>query len=321
MLFVCQDRAEELARQGHEVHVLTTAGPEEYEHNGVTIHRLGGALNHYSPEYNVACGKKCEELEPDIVHLDGVPTCYQMWWQTRPGDAEVYAATLHGFGAGSLLTAWNMYRCDLDTYNPEERLTLLRLEKEIKVLESLDVTVGISRAEHWYLTDLYGLPNTKLVYNPIPGYFFEGRREAVPDNGYFMCADLTRAACRNFNSADRVIREMGAELKAIKGVQRVDMPEFYDGARALILPTLYAQGYDLTVAEAEARGVPIICSATGSYFMESWGRPWIKTFRAGSDEALAAAIKPGNFETPPPDAADRHRPENHVKAWLEALGF
>jgi len=320
MLFVCQDRAEELSRQGHEVHVLLPGvSGKVYHHNGVNIHEVGGKIKTYSMEFACGCRQVCEEISPDIVHLDGVPAHCGRWWEDRPGDAKVYAATLHGFGPGGMLTRWNMFRTGVDRRQPQT-LEMTRFESEIKIFETFDVVIGVSRAEHWYLQDIYGLPRTKLVYNPIPSYFFEPRveRKAFAP---LVCADLTSAACRNFKSAQRVTDSLDRKVRIIKGVPRVDMPKVFDGAAALLLPTFYAQGYDLTVAEAEARGLPIIAAATGSYLMESWERPWIRTFRAGDDQAFREALTKDLPAPPPSGAADRHRPEAHVKNWMEALGL
>ena len=327
MPFVCQDRAEELARMGHDVHVVTTGHPNG---NGldvvkdVEIHYAKSPPMVYSDEYAAACERLCRKLSPDVIHLDSFDRA-RPWWIERPGNPKSVACTMHGFAMGAFLTDLNEERllrnsihCDLSIH----RETF----DEIKHLSSFDRVFAISLHEQTLLEDCYSLTNVKLLYNPIPRYFFDRPIANLPDTRRFLCAAVSGHSTRMFESAKRAADSFGAELIVASDVPRTKMPELYDSATALIVPTLYAQGYDLTVAEALARDRSVILSQTGSYYREcraagEWPGAMVP---CGDERAIAEAMQgclarpseiPGGREL-----ALRHHPRRHAERWLEEVG-
>lgn len=308
MPFVCQDRAEQLAKEGHDVHILLPGPQKIFEHKGVTLHFVGGDFRLYSKDYASGCASACISLSPDIVHLDSADL-RSKWWIDRPGKARAYAITLHGMAIGAMLTRWNLWRLGLKDID-DFRLNLKSLKHEPELLRTFDTVIGISRCELWHLQDIYGLPNAKLVYNPIAACFFAPQVPYNP-NGDIVAAEV-------FENDARGISAISSWCKVVRDRAREDMVDLYDRCRCLVVPTYYAKGYDLTVAEAAARGRPVVVYGVGSYLMESWENDWIHTVPLGDVLRLHAAAH-GTLGIPSKSAADKHRPENHVKAWLEAL--
>lgn len=332
MPFVCQVRAEALASLGHEVHVVTsydsrTAGTTggdsvlgytnypyrepAIHHRNLTIHYVGEAPAHqWSAELGLAARQLAFDLKPDIVHCDSFDRRRPFWL----GVPFRTAITCHGFGQGSWLTKCNLARAKglpLPPRPDEE------LNAEAGVLGTADVVIGVSRHECNMLRGDYGLANVKLVPNPIPDYFFTPL-SAAPQT-YFLSAAISGQDIRGFAQAKEACRLAGVPFREARGIRREDMPAVYDGAKALLLPTAYSQGHDLSVAESRARGVPAIVSNVGSYLTEA--EPFDCLVRPLNVEDMVIAIR--SWREPDREtiraAADAHRPAYHAVAWLDAV--
>ena len=93
----------------------------------------------------------------------------------------------------------------------------------------------------------------------------------------------------------------------------------------MIIPTFYAQGFDLTVAEALARRRPVIVSNTGSYGVERDRYDWFYSFRLGDVGELERIVRhlADNVPPEPPQeiwGSGLHRPEVHARQWIWAIG-
>jgi glycosyltransferase involved in cell wall biosynthesis len=315
MLHVVQDRAEALAALGHEVHVLTTAHDRYGVLEGdVTVHHLPATSRSYSAEFAELCHQECERLRPEIIHLDSFDV-WRLWWDDRPGGARRVAITMHGFGPGAFLTAWNLYRGgrgEAPQFNADGMI------REANALAKADVVIGTTEHEAWYLSDWYGLKNGVAVPNPIPSYFFDNPTE--PAGGSWVCAAISGQHNRGFDLAERACREVGAGFLSISKVPRREMPKVYDSCCGLIVPTFYAQCFDLTIYEALARRRPVICSDTASYGKEAEKYSGVYTFKTGNLQSLVEVMRGFNPPPVPLGVVDKHRPENHAKLWLEAIG-
>ena len=314
MPFVTQDRAEALAKAGHEVHVVTTNHSERQSRfeQGVMVHYTLSPTQTWSAEFAAVCTSFARQLCPDLIHLDSFDR-KNLWWH---GMKNV-AITMHGFGMGAWLT-----RCNLADAagRPRPEFPVLEIQEEVNALSKAKVVIGISKHEHRMLAEDYCLSRAKLVHNPIAPYFFDRPQTcAVPS--YFISAAISGQKERGFSQAQKACRRAGKRFLPACHAQRRDMPARYDGAIALLLPTAYSQGFDLGVAEARARGVPAIMSNVGSYAAER--EDFDLLVRPLHVMDMVEAIK--TMAATPPDrevvrlAAERHRPERHIEAWLEAV--
>lgn len=326
MPFVAQDRAEQLVRLGHEIHVLTTGHPNGHDGdiiNGVTVHYLPSPPMVYSQEYADACVEFCNRYSPDVIHLDSFDR-ERPWWALRPGKPKVAACTMHGFAMGSMLTQFNVGRLAHDLY--KSTINVHATYDEIISLSSFDRVFAISLHEQTLLEDCYGLRNVELVYNPIPPYFFDRPAVKQPHAKRFLCAAISGQGTRMFDAARRAAEQRGIELIVASDVPRERMPELYESVTALVVPTLYAQGYDLTVAEALACDRPVILSQTGSYYREfraakEWPGAMVPL---GNEDAIGDAMA-GYLARPSEvlngrELALRHHPNRHARRWLEGIG-
>lgn len=312
MPFVCQDRALALALENHEVHVLTTGGGgERRKMDGpVHIHHLDCDPQKYTPAFAQECLQACKKLRVEIVHLDGFDV-HRTWWEDGPWKVGI---TLHGFGPGAFFTKWNLY--SHNEGGPPPEFNAPGMVKEIQALRKADRVIAISRHEQWIMEDFYNLyGNVHLVYNPISTYFFDKATDALPDADHFIClGNPGTSGNRRFDLA----RKTGRNVRIIRGVEREELPTHYMLAKAIIVPTFWSQGYDLTIAEALASRRPVIATATGSYYREGRKSPYVRLVPRGDVNALAEAM-----QDPLPvvrhDAADRHRMCNHAKRWLEVM--
>jgi len=325
MPFVCQDRAAALAAEGHEVHVLTTGGGEMNHMDGeVHVHHLKCEPQKYTTEYAEECHRASRVLGADLVHLDGFDV-HRTWWEGGPWTVGI---TLHGFGPGAFLTKWNIYSHgggEVPEFNAAGMV------REIQALQKADRIIAISRHEQWLMEDFYNLyGKVHLVYNPIPDYFFDQATEPDPTSDHFIClGNPGTSGNRRFDLA----RETGREVRVIRGVPRTELPAIYAACKAVVVPTFWSQGYDLTVAEALASRRPVIATATGSYYREgryynsgySQGyqgghpNPWVKLVPRGDVMALARAMKDPMPLVRQLDAAGHHRPKVHAERWLGVM--
>lgn len=325
MGFVCQDRARELAKQGHEVHVLTTGtGRPNHKYDqaepdqGAVVHHLDCKPESYSDEFAKECVSTCWKLQPDIVHLDSFDN-RRPWWQDLQGKATT-GITMHGFCWGTWMTKVNLAYRDRQpapTFSPED------FERERRLLQTVNRVIGISLHEHWLLRQMMGLFDARLVYNPIAPYFFENHTDP-PNKKRYLSAAISGHSERGWNLAKRAADKAGVELILMSTVDREKMPMLIDSCDGYILPTAYAQGYDLAVCETLARRRRVLVTATGSYLREG-------------EESLLFTLLPlidldGSFlasalcnlpPDPPPFLYDsvsaKHRPEIHILRWLEAM--
>lgn len=323
MPFVCQDRARALAKLGHEVHVLTTSkngGRPGYEiDNGVEVHYLECRSEVLSQQFAEGCNGFCQSYKPDIIHSDSLDV--DRWWWCGFSSSVKTACTLHGFGWGAFFTNWNMFRINrgsVPTFNGTAML------KEKVSLNSFNTVIGISLHEHWMLRDLMGLSQAKLIYNPIADYFFD--KPVLPTNlNRFLCASISGQNTRLFDVAKKAAVEAGVELITVSNKSRQEMPAVYDSVCAVIVPSAYSQGYDLTVAEAQARLRPVIVSDTGSYYREAMNpetATTMKITKLGDCDSIIEQINILKNDTETLQGNNsiyRHRPEFHAKKWLEAI--
>lgn len=320
MPHVTSDRAEALAAAGVDVHLVTTsysskAGIEFAERQeqvklNLTKWFTSTPAHDWSREFAEVCDAMYGRLQPDVVHLDSFDRDHP-WWT---GVKATKAITMHGFGWGAFLTKWNQYRITGGALEPD--WAAIKRERDALVLA--DVVIGVSRHEHRMLRDQYALPKAKLVYNPIPAYFFEWRPQAKRSG--FLCVAVSQGGTRGFETARRAALQAGVELRVLTSVPRAKLPAEYARSLAVVLPTAFAQGYDLSIAEARACGTPAIMAATGSYLDEAC--PHDVLVDTGDVDGLTAAMRRVAAEPRvlPGDIADAHRPERHAAAWLEAVG-
>jgi glycosyltransferase involved in cell wall biosynthesis len=326
MIFCQQDRCEELARQGHEVHILTTSYKGQGMKsllNGVTIHHLNCPTQFYSAQFASECEKTCRDLQPDVIHLDSFDRD-RVWWKDRPGNPKVVAVTMHGNSVGTALTKWNLFREGI-RHNVRS-IEFRDMDLERIGLKNADRVIAISLNEEWQLLDVLGLSQVVHVANPIAPYFFTDPKSPVPEDGSFLCAAISGHGERGFLVAQETAERLGRKLKIVKGVPRREMPKFYDECAAVLLPTMYAQGYDLCVAEANARGRLVYATLTGSYYHEVEDNEMLIPVRQRTPESFIEAL-----EGTPPEGrigiagfkwyVDRHLPANHVDDWLRALNL
>src|SRR5262249_27527681 len=187
MPFVCQDRAEELARRGHDVHVLTTGppgtGPAPVVVNGVSVHHLDCEPQVYSEAFAAGCRDRCRDLCPRVLHLDSADFA-RPWWENRPGGPQTVAVTLHGFETGAFLTRWNQFRTGV---GPAPEFPAETVRQHARILgTTFDRVLAISLHEFWMLADVYGLWNVALVYNPIAPAFFARPPAPPPADGPWL---------------------------------------------------------------------------------------------------------------------------------------
>jgi glycosyltransferase involved in cell wall biosynthesis len=323
MPHVAADRAEELVRQGHTVAVLAPKHPHwgagNFPHNGVDVVHVNAPVDSYSSEFAAGCAEFCRYFDPDVIHLDSFDRA-RPWWKDRPGNPKRVCVTMHGFGLGGFLTAWNLYRLGIGN---EPRFDVDDLTSEAKALACFDRVLAISLHEQTMLEDQYGLGNVRLVYNPISQSFFKPT-VPPPAKRRFLCAAISGQATRMFSVAEKAAKQAGVELIVASDVPREKMPELYDSVTGLVVPTCYAQGYDLTIGEALARNRPVIMSATGSYYREFRDAGgWPGAMVPMGDVAALRDAMLGELVTPEDSfttcLATRHMPSVHVAEWLEAL--
>jgi glycosyltransferase involved in cell wall biosynthesis len=332
MLFVTEDRAWSLAEMGHEVHVLTPyrrgRGVEMYHDQnpvptwgrdaggwpaGLRVHCLPGTSESWSAEFADSCRLFVEQAKPDLLHLDSFDRI-NPWFVNAPGRPTMrVGVTMHGFGPGAFLTEWNKFRAG---NGPAPHFDANDLRAEASALSHADHVFAVSEHELWMLRDMYGLRQAQQVYNPIAPYFFTKPRKQHDRKGFILAA-VSGAGNRGSDVALAAARDAGVELVVVSGRRRPDMVNVYDRIQALVLPTFYSQGFDLTVGEAMARGCPIIASETGSYYYLRW-QPYCKLVKLGDVPELVEALK--NPPTPPgPTAGTLHDPKRHAQKWLTAM--
>lgn len=313
MPFVCQDRANALVSLGHEVHVLTTGNPGAYdvEQAGVTVHHLACEPHVYSDAFAEGCLQWSRRIAPVVVHCDSLDV-HRTWWVDQPAKT---ACTLHGFGWGAFLTQWNLYRIGKTGIQPPfDAVGMLR---EQKALATFDNVLGISHHEHQMLQSWMGLTRAKLVYNPIPDYFFTAPVPR-PNQRRFCCASVSGQSIRLFDLAAEAAQVAGVSFFPITGIPRAKMPSVYDTVDALVVPSAYGQGYDLTIAEALARRRPVIVSDVGSAAVEATWTKGLVVTGLGDLESLVAAMT-GPLPEVPAETTNQHHPQTHAWSWLEAV--
>lgn len=334
MPFVTQDRAHELARHGFDVHVLTTGLKDRphvtqeavtayvkgdmglfLEQPGaaqVTVHHLDCPSGPYTDQFAQECRKTVDHLSPDLIHLDGLDTS-RPWW-----DGLDVAVTLHGFGWGGILTSWQMARTGR---HPWPGVDVPNLIHESQVMAKARRIITVSAQEQWLARDLYGLKNATVVYNPIAWNFFLDGYKPLPQKPRFAVASLHGHAQRCWDWVTEVVHGAGFDLITCANKPRDQMPAVFDGCSAAIVASLYEQGFDLTVAEANARGRQVIAFDVGSYGVEArLGYAKITAVPPLDREAFVEALRTApclNVQL----EQSRHHPTVHVDEWLKAVGI
>ena len=311
MLFICRDRAVELAKN-HEVHVLTTGHTSRRSGtvDGVLVHHLKCKPLAYTTQFAEQCSTFCKRMKPDIIHCDSVDPS-RLWWKDLKCKK---ALTVHGFCIGGFLTNWNLHRI---CKGPAPKFDASKWMEEVRAFKSFHTVIGTSIHEQWLLKDPMGIHNAKLVYNPIPNYFFD-QPKSLPTTPKFLCAAVSQRGLRLFDVAVQAAKEAGIDLVESSNTLRHKMPELYDSVSALLVPSARSSGYDLTVGEALARCRPVITSTTGSYLREGEHSPYIIPTALGNKVELVKLMK-SELPVVPQGYANKHRPEEHVKNWLEAI--
>lgn len=326
MLHVLQDRAEQLAARGHEVHVLTTAYDgkqrdhiQRTELNGVTVHHLLSTPQVYSDQFHRRCAHQVTDLKPDVLHLESIPPGDQVWWQQcRDAVAGPVVVTMHGFDMGAVLTQWNMFMAG---HGGEPSGAWTSMRQQARQLARYDVVIAISEHEQNMLRHYYGIPAVR-VYNPIHAAFFTEELTLVSSDAQFMCAAVSGHTERNFSLADAAVKLMGSRLRTVSKCTREAMPAQYAQCRGVILPTRYAQGFDLTLAEAAAMGRGALVTETGSYAYEykTLGYQLLSpTITAGELAAVLATWVPPDPAQVRALAIDKFHPSVHCDRWLLAV--
>ncbi len=308
---VLHDRAVELARLGHEVHVLTTGGLAQCaEEEGVQVHSLDCPPQIYSDAFARECESRVNHLAPGLLHLDSYDRD-RCWWSGRPN----VAVSMHGLAFGGWLTKLNLARLGRGVFDPHDT----QWTDEARQLAEARVVIAVSRWELTIMRQIYGLTHARLVYNPIGSWFFNLPRTPRPKAGRFFCAGMALHHERGFDIAAAAAERAGVELITARGVPREKMPSLYDHCDALVLPTFLSQGYDLTVAESLTRGRPVIASAAGSYLDELEDMPGTVLLAPGASIEEWARILKSDLPEVPDGVANRHQPAQHVESWLEAV--
>lgn len=316
MAFVCQDRAEALAKIGHEVFVITTGAACSREQGMLSIIGAGCPECRYSDEFATRCSELVRQIDPAIVHLESFDSA-RPWWVDCGKPVTI---TLHGFGFGAFLSHWNLWH--VNKFMPLQcgREQML---KERDLLAKADRVIAISPSELWQLQDPYALSNAVLVRNPISNDFFDRPLADPPVRRSFVCAAVSHAAQRRFREVKRIGRDIEVAVTMADSYERSQMPELYDRHSALVLPSLYAQGSSLTTDEALSRGRPVIAWNTGSIWHDQ--RPGIVKVAPGDLDGLAAAM---TGHLPTVDAVTSHgvptppnHPAVHADNWLKAVAI
>jgi len=284
---VVWDRTEALRALGHEVTV---------------IHASDGT---YSDAFARQCVAECDKCKPDVIHLDSFDR-ERPWWIARK---EFIALTMHSNPWSLFFTKWNLWR---HGHTGVPSINLADLATQCDIIRHANVVLAISRYEHRLLLDACGVPQARLVYNPIPSYFFDTPRVPVPTNGHFLHFGTSNT--RGHNVAVAAAKVAGVELRVASGLSRPELVQVYDGCKALVLPSFRADGFDLTVAEATARCRPVITYYAGAYSTECAG-----ALPLGDMGAVVRAMQ-RPLPTVAADAANAFRPANHAAAWLKAIG-
>lgn len=320
MAFVCKDRAEALVKVGHEVHVLTTGMDDKEEEevlNGVHIHYLPSKPIEYSREYATGCLDFCNELLPDVVHLDSFDVSHP--WFSDLSSSVTTACTLHGFSWGAFFTQWNLFSNGLVSSMPS--FNSEKLLRERAILRYFKTVIGISLNEQWMLQSLMHI-RARLVYNPIHSSFFDNRVIPVPRVPQLLCAAISGKTERGFSLATQAAKICNMPFRICSVIPRELMFREYDKSAALLLPTFYAQGCDLAVAESLVRRRPVIATAVGSYLREATDGIYqgVVTLVPPNDlDALVDAIR--NLK-PDWDKCNTalHSPLAHASNWLAVIG-
>lgn len=330
MIHVVVERAEQLAREGHDVHVLTTNAPGHpiaERVNGVMVHHSPGTPQQYSTCYADFCNGLCRDMSPKILHLDSFDK-NRLWWTDRPGNPQAVVVSIHGEGVGSQFTDWRLRRHNLTASSPNNEAGMANSgngidtrewEDEARWLQSADTVITTCRLDRWFMSDLLGLRRVRLVRNPLAPYHFQGRSPAAgPRQNKFLFIGVWGHGERGYSIAEAACTSLGVQLLVPANVARPDLVKWYDQCDAMLLPTYQSKGYDLSVAECTSRLRPTFMGDAGISTFESIDHPWIVPVRCGDVQALINAMS-APIPTVPADAADEHRPENHTKAWFNAI--
>lgn len=150
----------------------------------------------------------------------------------------------------------------------------------------------------------------RVIWNPIPPGAPAARRSRDPEEpvrfGYLgrieasKGADILMAACRrlppqgwSLTVAGRAVDGLDSYRAMTEGlpvafVGFAERDAFLDGIDCLVVPPIWPEPFGRTVAEAYARGVPVIGTAIGGIGEQIGPGPWLVP--PGDEAALAAAM-------------------------------
>lgn len=330
MPHVAQDRAKALAKAGHDVLVVTTSCPKITKRGKnnpppADVCRVvyGKAPEMvWSEEFVDDIFRAAADFNPDIIHSDSFDR-KNPWWLIHGAPAgPIKACTMHGFTWGAWLTKRNIAHAR-GAREPAFPADEIRQERD--ALDELDCVMAVSKWEHRMLRDHMRLKRAKLVYNPIGDFFFDTPMPPAPGDRVLLAA-FNGHVERGYAAAKAACDSLDIVPLQEKTYKREEMVSQYDRAAVLLLPTFYAQGYDLCVAEARARGVPAIMGATGSYLDEA-DPQWDRLVEPGCKDSIVKALRAFHDQSDPlmkrADnwSAYKHHPAMHAEAWLDALSI
>ena len=280
---------------------------------------------------SIVAARRLHDEQPfDVFHAQGSggTAFLSERWAERLGAGAVLS--LHGTAWDEIRTAWHLLKHaatarDRLLAGPKiakqvyEHLTLTR-----PAAQAADYVIATSDEQAKLIPQLCGLApgRTRVVYNGIDLTRFTPRTESAPNSSTLKLLCVARLVAekgvQHAIDAVGLLRQGGVDvhLTIVGGgefepwlrrqVQELGLepsvefrgpvapevlPGFYRTADLFINATTRANGYDLTMIQAQACGVPVIASAIGS--TPTAVRPGVSgaLVRPGSADAVAAAVR------------------------------
>ena len=312
-------RAIELARLGHEVHVLTTRSPKvRCEINdGVTVHYLEGEPGRWTEMFAHECLVLCRALKPRILHLeDFEPTL--PFWLDKQIEAAAVATTLQETLAGWAGTVAMLQKSGKLPDKLKGTILESRLRAEQDAIESFQHVIVTCARDLIRYDSLFPGNKPELIYNPIASRFFRPKSERL-HQGFYLLVGSKLTWKYGSRDAEQAAYAVGAGLQVITQSRPEKVPGFMDACKGVIVPSFSQWGLSMSACEALARCRPAICYApSGACYESKWGLDGIVSVPAGDTGALIEELnKP--LPVVHSGAADAFRPEVHATRWLEAM--